>query len=120
MRAALLALMALAALAACGNRPAPIDPRDVGLNGPDEFGVLPALPLELPATADLPLPTPGGPNRTDRNPVGEGLLALGGDQAAGLAGDPSLIDAVTRFGVTADIRQTLVAEEAGLRAQSAR
>jgi hypothetical protein len=38
-------------------------------SGPDEFGIIPPKPLEMPEDlAALPEPTPGGANRTDRDP----------------------------------------------------
>ncbi|EAR52840.1 hypothetical protein OG2516_10271 [Oceanicola granulosus HTCC2516] len=91
--------------------------------GPDEFSVLPVLPLEIPDNLDaLPTPTPGGVNRTDRYPVGEGIAALGGDPAATVAtgagvpaSDAALVGAAARHGVVADIRQVLLVEDAAFR-----
>jgi hypothetical protein len=111
----LLILAALALIPACGNRGAPIDPSDVGLDGPDEFGVLPALPLVVPADLILPEPTPGGTNRTDREPVAEGLVALGGNPGAGTGGDAALVAVLMRNGMDPGIRALLAAEDAGLR-----
>ena len=49
--------------------------------GPDEFLVLPTGPLTQPKNySKLPLPTPGGKNRTDLNPEKDIITALGGDK----------------------------------------
>jgi hypothetical protein len=77
----LLAIVSLLALAACGAFGG-LRNSDSGQNGPDEFGVLPSLPLEIPSVLTLPPPTPGGVNRTDRNPVAEAIIALGGRPSA--------------------------------------
>lgn len=115
---AMLAGLVLLMLAACGGD-GRLHNLDEGLDGPDEFSVLPSLPLEIPATLSLPPPEPGGVNRTDRNPLGEGLLALGGNPAGGLAGDPALIAAVSGAGVTAGIRSLLAQEDADFRRRAA-
>jgi len=99
MRKAMLAGLVLLTLGACGGD-RPLHDLDRGLDGPDEFSILPSLPLEIPATLTLPPPEPGGVNRTDRNPIGEGLLALGGNPAGGVAGDLALIATVSGNGVT--------------------
>ena len=63
-------------LAACGDKP--LHDLDARRKGPDEFLVLPNKPLEQPASyAQLPTPTPGGANLTDRNPRQEAIVALG-------------------------------------------
>lgn len=63
-------------LTACGDKP--LHNLDARRQGPDEFLVLPNKPLEAPANyAELPTPTPGGANRTDRNPQSEAIVALG-------------------------------------------
>lgn len=114
-----LALVCLAglALSACGNGdkvPELMNLRST-TNGPDEFSVLPARPLELPddLTA-LPEPTPGGGNLTDPNPQGDAIVALGGSvrPAGGVpAGDAGLASYAGRNGVSSDIRGTLTTED---------
>ena len=48
-------------------------------NGPDEFGIVPFRPLELPdGLTSLPNPTPGGRNLTDSLPEHDAVAALGG------------------------------------------
>ena len=105
------AAIALVLLAACGDR----DPilMNVGKTSraPDEFSILPSKPLEAPEDfAALPPPTPGGANRTDRQPEAEAILALGGNPNAG-AGGGALVAAASRFGVAPNIRAQLAAED---------
>lgn len=86
-------------------------------DGPDEFAVLPAKPLEMPETlAALPAPTPGGVNRTDPTPEADAIVALGGRPEALTRGgvraaDGGLVGYASRYGVTPDIRQVLAAED---------
>jgi hypothetical protein len=91
-------------------------------NGPDEFSVLPAKPLELPEDLTaLPEPTPGGGNLTDPDPRGDAIAALGGspNAAGGIpAGDAGLANYAGRNGVSADIRATLAAEDLAFRKRS--
>ncbi|KAA9006038.1 DUF3035 domain-containing protein [Histidinibacterium aquaticum] len=116
-----IALIACVALTACaGGR---VGLRDLSTNGagPDEFSVLPRNPLEIPENLNaLPPPTPGGSNRADRYPIGEGIAALGGNPAAAFAGgipaqDQALVSAAARFGVPTDIRATVAEEDAAFR-----
>lgn len=87
--------------------------------GPDEFNIVPPKALEMPESlADLPDPTPGGANRTDQNPLGDAVAALGGrSNTSGqiAAGDGALYNYATRAGVTPGIRQTLAAEDLDFR-----
>ncbi|ARE40465.1 Pyruvate/2-oxoglutarate dehydrogenase complex, dihydrolipoamide acyltransferase (E2) component [Rhodovulum sp. P5] len=79
---------------------------------PDEFSVLPNKPIEMPKDfAQLPLPTPGAPNRVDPTPEADAIAALGGNAARGVRGDQGLISHVTRYGVSPSIRQTLAEED---------
>lgn len=84
--------------------------------GPDEFGILPPKPLEMPQDiAALPEPTPGGTNLTDQNPRADAILALGGTpralNGAVPAADAALISHVARYRVLADIRAILATED---------
>ncbi|MGR3761512.1 DUF3035 domain-containing protein [Roseobacteraceae bacterium NS-SX3] len=90
--------------------------------GPDEFLVLPSKPLETPESyAALPVPTPGGSNRTDPNPEAEAVAALGGNPAALVpgqgvpAGDAALVTASSRYGVEPAVRASLAEEDAEFR-----
>ncbi len=119
MQAALVKLAGMAVLAvtlsACSER----EPRLMNLraDGPDEFTILPTKPLEAPQDyAALPPPTPGGANRTDPTPEADLAEALGGSGAAAThsplrASERGLVAAASRYGVAADIRQVLAAED---------
>ena len=119
MSKAVLAVMALAVLAACGDGRL----RDLSTDsaGPDEFSVIPQRPLEIPQTLTLPPPTPGGTNPADPNPKGNAIAALGGSQAAAFAGgvptsDAALVGYAARNGVAPGIRAILAQEDAAFRA----
>lgn len=104
--------LVLLALAACGRN----DPRLLNLrntsNGPDEFGILPTRPLQLPDNLqDLPPPALGGTNRADPDPEADVAAALGGNIDRAAAGSQGMVGYVTRFGVSQDIRDTLAAED---------
>jgi hypothetical protein len=112
-----LCLILLTACAGGGDR---LHRLDSGLVGPDDFSALPSLPIELPPSTALPPPTPGGSNRTDRNPAGEAIAALGGSPSAAFAGglptsDQALLAFAGRNGTDPAIRQTLASEDAALR-----
>jgi hypothetical protein len=119
----LLALLTVATLAACGGGGDGLRNLDTELTGPDEFSVLPSLPLTIPDQLTLPPPTPGGANRTDQNPVGDAMVVLGGDPAAARAGgipasDAALVAFAARNGTDPTIRQTLAQEDADFRARA--
>ena len=87
MHGAKIALMALIVMAACSRASNSVD-KDAINQGPDEFSVLPARPLEMPESySALPAPTPGGTNITDPNPGADAIAALGGRPSAASAGD---------------------------------
>ena len=118
LRVSLISLAALVALSACGDRDAA--PNLMNLRNtdrtPDEFSILPTTPLLQPETfAELPVPTPGGINRTDPTPAADAVAALAGRVDAGVAGDRGLIATVTRYGVGPDIRTTLATEDEAFR-----
>jgi hypothetical protein len=100
-------------LSACGGERAPslMNLRS-DTNGPDEFGILPVKPLEMPTDlANLPIPTPNGGNLVDPTPNADAIVALGGKPGSGSTGDNALISYATRSGVSADIRAALAAED---------
>lgn len=119
MHGAKIALMALIVMAACSRAPNSVD-KDAINQGPDEFSILPARPLEMPESySSLPAPTPGGTNITDPNPGADAIAALGGRPSAASAGgipasDAALVAAVSRYGVPADIRAVVASEDAPL------
>ena len=93
--------------------------------GPDEFGIQPVATLEAPANySELPTPTPGGANRTDRSAVADGVKAFGGN-----VGDPNgpipardgaLVQHASRLGVSPSIRATLAQTDADFRRRKSR
>lgn len=113
-------LAAVLLLAACdGKRPPNLMNLRSATRGPDEFGILPTKPLQMPDDlAALPEPVPGGANLTDPTPQADAIAALGGDAAVTArpaAGDGAILATATRFGVAADIRTTLAAEDVAYR-----
>lgn len=93
--------------------------------GPDEFGIQPVGALEQPASfSQLPTPTPGGSNRTDRSAIAEGTKAFGGNvgdpNAPVPARDGALVRHASRLGVASDIRENLAATDADFRRRKAR
>jgi hypothetical protein len=92
--------------------------------GPDEFIVEPNQPLQTPENlGTLPPPTPGGSNRTDNDPLGDAVIALGGrpDRGGAVpASDAALVTAASRFGVQPQIRQQLDEVDAEFRRRESR
>ena len=111
--------LVLLELAACEQGdPTLLNLRATG-EGPDEFGVLPTRPLEMPADLNaLPAPTLGGQNRVDPDPEADVAAALGGDVNRAAAGSNSLMTHATRFGVAAGIRDALAREDLEFRRQN--
>lgn len=123
-----LSLIVVTVLSACGNRGDDVQLRrlnDAG-DGPNEFGIVPGKPLQEPENfAALPPPTPGGSNRSDATPFADSVAALGGNPAALALTQPSSSDAALlnhsrRYGVSPEIRQTLVAEDLEVRRRRGR
>lgn len=113
-RSGMALVAALLLLAACGDRNAPPQLMNVrsSTDGPDEFAILPPKPLQAPEDfTALPEPTPGGSNLTDPTPKEDAITALGGNPEAGARGDAGLLNHAQRYGVAADIRTTLAAED---------
>ncbi|MEX0370104.1 MAG: DUF3035 domain-containing protein [Tateyamaria sp.] len=123
MRLIACTMIAVTLLAACENQGLrQITPRG---DGPDEFLIVPAKPLEQPESfAALPTPTPGGTNRTDQRPIEESTAALGGRRTSPNApipgSDGALVNHVSRFGREANIRATLAEADAAFRGRQSR
>jgi hypothetical protein len=111
---AVIALLATLVLSACADGTPELMNLRSG-EGPDEFGIVPPKPLAMPESlAALPEPTPGGSNRSDRNPEEEAVVALGGKPGAagGIpSGDNALFAHAARYGVDGGIRSTLASED---------
>ncbi|WP_208348939.1 DUF3035 domain-containing protein [Pseudaestuariivita rosea] len=114
-------LISCFALAACDRGdPELMNVRASG-EGPDEFGILPVKPLEVPPNPnELPTPTPGGTNITDLQPNEDAIVALGGNPARASAGgipasDAALVNHASRLGRDSTIRQTLAREDLDFR-----
>lgn len=93
--------------------------------GPDEFGIQPVGALQSPTSfTELPTPTPGGRNLTDRSAIAEGAAAFGGsigDPNAPIpASEGALVQHASRLGVSPGIRQTLAQTDADFRRRKAR
>lgn len=95
--------------------------------GPDEFSIIPGKTLAQPKDyAALPAPTPGDVNRTDLDPIGDAMVALGGKAQpranTGEIGrnDGALVNYASRQGRTADVRQATAAEDAEFRKKRGR
>jgi hypothetical protein len=110
------ALAGLLALGACASD----NPKLMNIRSttPDEFRILPTKPLEMPENyTDLPDPTPDGINLVDPQPQADAVAALGGNpdlvSPTGRirAGEQGVISYASRYGVPADIRDTLAAED---------
>lgn len=109
----------VSALAACSGG----DPRLMNIRnteaGPDEFSILPTNPIVIPDDlAALPPPTPGGSNRTDPDPEGDAIRALGGDPSGGARQAGDIAQYAARFGVSTDIRNVLAAEDLEFRSNN--
>lgn len=118
-------LVAFVGLAACGGDNRLRDLRSF-TGGPDEFSVLPGKDLEQPKDySALPTPTPGAANRTDQNPRGDAVAALGGKAASlvptGIpAAEGAVVNYASRNGVSPAIRQDLATEDEAFRKHQSR
>ncbi|MDR5652589.1 DUF3035 domain-containing protein [Ruixingdingia sedimenti] len=112
------ALILILALSACGggrgDAPVLRNLRSA-TGGPDEFAILPPKPLQMPPDfTALPEPTPGGGNLTDRDPMADAMVALGGKPGAG-GNDGALVAAASAHGVSPTIREDLAREDYAIR-----
>jgi len=110
-----LALVVVLMLSACGSKDRPLLLAGQRVDSPDEFLVLPSKPLQAPKSySELPTPTPGAENLTDPTPHADATVALGGRASAVSGGGPAdgaIVNFASRYGVQADIRQVLSAED---------
>ncbi|MYA87981.1 MAG: DUF3035 domain-containing protein [Boseongicola sp. SB0662_bin_57] len=115
----LLLLCLIPTLAACADgNPGLMNIGRESARGPDEFGIIPARPLEVPEDlAALPMPTPGGANLADPTPERDVAAALGGDIGALARGstDGAFLAHATRHGVDSNIRVELAAADLAFR-----
>lgn len=118
-RALIIGVFLLAA--ACSNDNG-IRVLESGDRGPDEFSIVPAKPLETPTTyAALPVPTPGGTNLTDIDPLSEAVAALGGRRVAAddtgtfSSLDSALVSYAARNGRGSGIRSQLAEDDEVIR-----
>ncbi len=123
MRRIVVFVLISLALTACSNKG--LRELSTNANGPDEFLVAPVKPLEAPENySNLPTPTPGQTNLTDRSAVNEGITAFGGRPDSATAGIPSgdgaLVQHAGRLGVTPGVRQDLADTDAKFRKRKAR
>ena len=91
--------------------------------GPDEFGVVPTLPLEQPASySELPTPTPGGANLADERPNANAVAALGGRISSGGVpqSDAAVVTFASRYGVDPAIRSELFQADEAFRGRRGR
>ena len=116
MRGLFIAILACVALTACsGGERTLHNARALG-NAPDEFGVNPSKPLDIPSSLSfLPAPTPNGVNRADATPIADAVAALGGTAGAGVSADDALMAEASRYGFDPAIRAELAAADADFR-----
>ena len=109
-------MIAVLALGACSGSDTPRLMNAAAQNRePDEFGILPTKPLEMPDNlSQLPAPKPGGTNRVDPQPRADVARALGGNPARAVSGgsvDGGIVNYAARFGRADGIRDQLAAED---------
>ena len=125
MMRAIALTMTMLLLAGCSTDPHLMNTSNGG-DGPDEFGIVPTKPLQMPDDLNvLPSPTPGGGNLTDPTPLGDAVAALGGNagqlSAQGLgASDGGPVNYASRFGRDPAIRQVTAQEDVEWRSRNGR
>ncbi|MBT8418010.1 MAG: DUF3035 domain-containing protein [Silicimonas sp.] len=123
MRRPLMISAVFLGLVACGGSDEPnlLNISQPRAEGPDEFAILPAKPLQLPEdVAALPPPTPGGANLTDPTPLADAAVAMGGrpEVLTRRSTDGALISYAGRYGIEDDIRPRLAAADLEYRRQN--
>ena len=104
----------LLGLSACAARDNSLMNLRATQDGPDEFAILPTKPLQEPKSyTELPTPTPGQANLADPTPKADAVAALGGNLHEGKlrGGEGALVNAASRYGVSANIREVLAAQD---------
>ena len=125
MMRAIALTMTMLWLAACSTDPHLMNTANGG-DGPDEFGIVPTKPLQMPEDLNvLPNPTPGGGNLTDPTPLADAVGALGGNPgqlaAQGIgASDGGLVSYASRYGRDPGIRQRTAQEDVEWRSRNGR
>ncbi len=118
-KARILATLAVVGLlTACGGGEPDLRVLSNDEPGPDEFSIVPNRPLEQPRDlAALPVPTPGGSNRSDLDPLADATVALGGTPGGATAPvqGQALVAATGRYGTDPAIRADLAARDRALR-----
>ena len=120
-RLSVLAAFAALSLSACGSSEPNLMTYAGSREGPDEFLVVPAKPLETPPKpGELPPPAPGGTNRADPTPEADAVAALGGkpqalNQTGYTQSDATLVAYADRYGVDPAIRAKLAEEDLKIR-----
>lgn len=124
MSRAVIVLVVLTLAACSGDKG--IRVLDSNGQGPDEFRILPNKPLETPKSyVELQAPTPGGSNLVDQTPIADAVAALGGSRKAtqnnGISkSDGGVVNYVSRFGSSGNIRTVLAEEDAVFRKRRGR
>jgi hypothetical protein len=104
----------LLALSACGTIGSPLEALGARIPPPDEFRVIARKPLEMPATATLPVPRPGAPSPLDPDPHRDALQALMGTSGSPVvttiepsAGEQVLLSSANAAAASSEIRVQL-------------
>ena len=107
----------LLALSACGTIGSPLEALGAKIPPPDEFRVIARKPLEMPATATLPVPRPGAPSPLDPDPHRDALQALMGISGSPVvttiepsAGEQVLLSSANAAAASSEIRVQLEEE----------
>jgi hypothetical protein len=106
------------ALQACGAIGNPLEALGSSIPPPDEFQVIARAPLVMPATTNLPEPTPGAPSPLEPNPHRDAQMALLGTFSSPVvetitpsAGEQVLLSSANAAAASSDIRVQLEEEK---------
>jgi len=108
----------LLSLSACGSVGNPLDALGARIPPPDEFQVIASAPLVMPASAALPVPSPGMPSPLEPDPIGDASQALLGTSASAVtsnaptsAGELALLSSANTAAASSEIRVQLEADK---------